>query len=201
MAGKDEEAFFNVIRSNTGIRDPLTGLQPEHEVELTAALACAMSSKDRRADVRWDACRGIPDGEGIASDFQRALNEAHIVLTEHPLFAGTTDEIGKWGAMRADVIVASGDFRTVILIESKVDSEFTFGNEWPSGQMARYAQYLERMVKADSGRKALLLLVTPCWNADWYLKRYTKLINDAKEVPDVSFAHVTWEALFGLNEG
>lgn len=73
MAGKDEDKFFERILGNSAIRDPLTDLYPLREVELTAALACAMSGKAGKSNLRWERCRSLPDRKPIAADFQLAL--------------------------------------------------------------------------------------------------------------------------------
>jgi len=200
MASECEDNFFKSIKVNEGIRDPLTQLFPTCEVELTAALAWMMAREVNETPLNWGSLKDLRNGESL-SDFQAVLEGGRrIVLTEHPLFTDDQEDIQNWGGMRADAIVASGDLETVILIESKVDSGFTFGNDWPSGQMARYAKFLRKISVANRRPQALLLLITPCWNADWYLKRYSQLVTDAgTDVARVSFAHITWEALFGFD--
>lgn len=137
--------------------DPVTGLRPSRERELTALL-CFFHQKGL---VPWQRVSLLPPdttATGIAADAIFAFSGT--MICEYPLFAAGED-INVWGAMPADLIYLSSDQRTVALVENKIGGRFTSGGDHVEhGQLARQAEYLCRSKTRRGLRQACLVLVT-----------------------------------------
>ena len=190
MPREEIDAFFKTIPAS--FTDPLTGVRPSSERELSAVLA----AKHHFKELRWS---GIPirsrfplEPQGDASS---VIHPSDHVFCEYPLFARSQDDINRWGAMAPDLIFLSADRKRVTLVECKVDSPFTHGNNPPNGQLSRYLEFLHHLPVNRRG----LLLLCPAFNRDWYAQRLS-LAAELRTSADVFAVLATWEQVFDATQ-
>lgn len=188
------EDFYGRLPTLTA--DPLTGYLPKSEIELSAALV----RQNGRGRIRWSKVRfhasAVPGDEVQSSEAQVDVGSRYLrgilcaeseTFAEYPMSFSGSAEVNRWGGMRADALILTD--KSVVLIEAKVDSHFTYGDKAPDGQLSRQIEFLKR-----TGRMAALLLICPEFNLEWYKKRLFDAFENSKAKVAVGLA--TWEDVF-----
>ena len=179
------DEFFKTIPAI--FTDPLTGVRPSSERELSAVLAAKHNFKELRwSAIPWSRFPLEPQG-----DVSSVIHPSDHVFCEFPLFARSQEDIDRWGAMAPDLIFLSADRKRVTLVECKVDSPFTHGNNPPNDQLSRYLGFLHHIPVSRRG----LLLICPAFNQDWYAQRLG-LAAELKTSADVFAVLATWKQVF-----
>ena len=183
---RDEIDQFFRVASSSDFLDPLTGLFPSGEPELSAILAI----KHLMGKVRWDliSARNVSTQVRIASS--RSVHADDIVVTEYPLFAQKQDEINRWGQMAPDLVFMGRDNSRLVFVEAKVDSHFTHSDIPPDGQVSRYMEFMSS-VKADEKE---FVLICPRCKDKWYGDRLKMAADAARNRIDVYV--IIWEDVF-----
>lgn len=185
MPREEIDHFFDTVAASD-FSDPITGLHPKCERELSAILAV----NHLMGKVQWNqvVAHNVVKKLGIAaSDIVRTED---IVVTEYPLFAQNQAEINRWGQMAPDLVFFGGNNARLVFVEVKVDSHFTHSNEPPDGQVSRY---LEFIASTKAAEKALIIICPKC-NYDWYKVRLERAANCADS--SVTTYIIVWEDLF-----
>jgi hypothetical protein len=189
MPSENLETFF--ARMADLAQDPLTGLSPRCEVELSAIFAYRLGNQKiawERVNPRFTDAKG---GTNLAD----ALRAPGSVLAEYPLFANSGHESDRWGQMKADAMFLSHDKSRVVLFEAKVDSLFTYGDSPPDAQLTRQLDYLSSLTCVTR----VLVLLCPQFNSDWYWPRLAKCWNGLQRQAGMFACLVTWEDVLGAN--
>ncbi len=188
MPRMDIAAFFSTM--SRALVDPITGLGPRSEIELSAILAY----EHARGTVDWSLAKPRFVGTAPVEPLSSLLAGPGTVLTEYPLFAAAGPETDRWGQMRGDVVMLSADRSRIVLVEAKVDSHFTYGERPPDAQLARQLDYLASLDQAHK----LLILLSPHHNLDWYFERLSWCWSPDYAAARVSACVVCWETLLDL---
>jgi hypothetical protein len=191
MPGEEIDAFFEAIPAS--FTDPLTGIRPSSEHELSAVLA----AKHQVKKLRWSA---VPVRSGFPlkpqGDASSIINRVDHVFCEYPLFADSQDGINRWGAMKPDLVFLSSDRQVVTFVECKIDSPFTHSDYPPDGQLSRYIEFLHHLPMKRRG----ILLICPACRQDWYAERLA-LAAGQKADSGVFAVLTTWEEVFRATQG
>ena len=178
------ERFFESIPPT--FCDPITGIKPSSEMEITAVLLV----KHQLKKINWESVRvrgAVNEEELVASHL---IDEQDLSLSEYPLFAKEQHAIDRWGLMTPDLIFMARDISRVSFIEAKVDSEFTHGNTPPNGQASRYLEFLGASGIEDKS----LTILCPEFNYEWYRSRLARASNELGNI--VPSYILLWEDLF-----
>lgn len=171
-------------------RDPLTGLPPSCEVELSAVFVYQQA----RGDIDWSrVAPRFVDARIPNAILTDALRQPGLMLAEYPLFSAPGLQTDRWGEMRADAMYVSNDRRIVVMFEAKVDSYFTYGERPPDAQLSRQLEYL---ASVDGDMKGLVLL-SPDFNVDWYFERLSRCWKELRDRDRVFACVAKWEEILG----
>jgi len=194
---KEIEEFLDDLPE--AIVDPITGLRPCRETELSAILASYQ--QQRRIDWKKAGLKIWSQGEnGFISEelllFQTstALLEPGRTLTEYPLFAYEDFHWERWGEMKADIIFVTEKPTAVVLFENKLDSKFTYYDWPPDGQLSRIMQYLSYL--APRFEKRFLIVLFPKTNLGWYRERLQKAAEEHPPDSNLFVGYSLWEHVF-----
>ncbi len=158
--------------------DPVTGLKPRTEREVTALLW--LRHQDQAVD--WKRVRlyryDLKDS-GLRAD--AIFTPGSTLCYEYPLMSTNRHGGRVWGAMPADLLLLSRSRRPLAAIECKLAPHFTSGGtRRRTGQLARLARYLERALERVPGEMSTLLLVCPRCNCDrWQESPYAIALKNA----------------------
>jgi hypothetical protein len=170
--------------------DPITGLHPSNEVELSALLAVFHQLRK----VAWARVKLYGKlGEPVTTaDSLFAVDG--IVTAEYPLFAESEEHVSVWGAMRVVLAYIRGDRTTLAFIENKLWSRFTHeGIDVELGQLARQAKYL---VRCPIPEKYLILLSTEeCFRARKHAEVLWNALDYQNRGPLVKGYLMYWEEI------
>jgi len=172
--------------------DPLRNIRPKNERELTGVLAI----RHHFGKIDWDKVKLF----NIHTDkndswANKEILSSDIVLAEYPLFSSSEIETSRWGGMMPDLLFTDKEKSHLALVEAKVDSNFTFSNNPPGGQISRYLEYLETFKK----NKKSLIVITPRFNKDWYYTRIKNTIEHSQS--SIPTYIMEWEDIFDANRG
>lgn len=183
------ERFFENIPPT--FCDPITGIRPSSELEITAVLLV----KHQLKKIDWASVRVRSAVNGEVLVASHVIGEQDLSLSEYPLFAKEQRAIDRWGLMTPDLIFMAPDISRVSIIEAKVDSEFTHGNTPPNGQASRYLEFLG----ASGIKDKSLTILCPEFNYEWYRSRLARASNELDNV--VPSYIMSWEDLFRCVRG
>ena len=185
MPREEIDCFFDTVAASA-FSDPITGLHPKCERELSAVLAV----KHLMGKVQWNQiiARDVLTQESIPSS--NIVRTQDIAVTEYPLFAQNQDEINRWGQMAPDLVFLDTSNARLVFVEVKVDSHFTHSNNPPDGQVSRYMEFLAATKAVE---KALIIICPKC-NDDWYSVRLKKAAASASR--SVTTYVIIWEDIF-----
>jgi len=176
--------------------DPITGLVPTCERELSACL-CLLQD---RSQIPWDVVPlcgidGSPAGATAASLFVRD----GTMLAEYLLCARDYEDVKVWGAMPADLIYVSPDNRSVVIVENKIGSRFTSEGADPQfGQLGRQAEYLFRWKQRRGLASASLVLLTSneCIATTKYLRVFADTLAHESRTDRIQAFVIRWDDIF-----
>lgn len=94
-----------------------------------------------------------------------------------------------------DLLFTDQEKSHLVLVEAKVDSNFTFSNNPPDGQISRYLEYLDTF----KNNAKSLIIITPQFNKDWYYERIKNAIEHSKSATSTYI--IEWEDIFEANRG
>ena len=192
MPRDEVEAFYDRLANVA--RDPLTNQAPRCEIELTAAFVVRQAQKK----IDWSLVHPrFVRASPTDFSFAEVLSGGGLVFSEYPLFAASGQQSNRWGQMRADAVIVSGDWRHTVMIEAKVDSYFTYGDRPPDAQLSRQLDYLAAL----NGDSKTLLLLCPNFNLTWYETRLSWAWDALTNKAGVFACVATWENVFNLNGG
>jgi len=202
MPRKEIVAFFTALPKI--VSDPITGIRPSREVELSAILA-TFQQHGRidwlKAGIRmWSPTEGdfISDSD-TSRPVSAVLSEKGRTLTEYPLFSETDKQWKRWGEMSADVLFVTERPERVILFENKLDSKFTYDDNPPDGQLSRQIEYLIDL--PEKVEKRFLILTFPETNLEWYVKRLRKAAEETlPSNSNVAVGYAIWEHIFAATD-
>lgn len=163
--------------------DPITGLIPKHETELSALLSYFQSVQAINwKDVQLQSVSNETDDEYA----DKYIDKQNLFFCEYPLFSDNKT-VDIWGQMSADLLLFSQDTSKIVLIENKIGSKFTSGGT----QLDRQAKYL---AASKFENKALIVLSSDIFfDKQWYLKEAKQV---AKDHPEVNVFTLSWEQIF-----
>jgi hypothetical protein len=144
-------------------KDPFTKLKPRGEEQLTAVFVVM----HQMGKIDWRKVRYVPIGKTPLTP-QTGLIEKHdIILPEHRLFQTDDQKSERWANLRPDVFFINKELNKIVLVEAKIDSNFTSGNFPPDSQITRYLEFLESLTIPMKS----LILLCPRFNHEWYVER------------------------------
>ncbi|MBM4247506.1 MAG: hypothetical protein FJ148_27580 [Deltaproteobacteria bacterium] len=150
------------VAQRAGFRDPVTGLVPKCEVQLSATLALY----HQLGLVDWgQVLLEEPDGS-LGHRASQAIPTDSVVATEFPLATADQGQVEIWGGMPADVLFLSRDGARVALLESKIGSGFTYGADPEKGQVGRQIDFLRST--RPSAKSYILLTSGRLLDRGWY---------------------------------
>jgi len=173
--------FFHHIPEE--FHDPVTGLIPQRETELSALLAHFHLTDQ----VDWEKVTLRSVSETVEDSLAHKYIQAGVPFyCEYPLFSNSkTVEI--WGGMPADLLCFSAEKQKIVLIENKVGSGFTSGGT----QLDRQAQYLS----STSFKEKVLIVLGPkvYFEKGWYVNELSKAQAENKGIAAYT---LYWEDIF-----
>lgn len=172
--------------------DPVTGLKPASEIELSSLL-CVFHQKGL---VQWDRVKlyGV-NYEPSKNKADSLFSQSSMMTCEWPLFASNEEQTNIWGQMTADLAYISEDNDTVVLIENKIGSGFTSeGSDVENGQLARQIKYLIR--SKITNKYIMLLSSKEFFEAGWYLNELCNTLSHRNRDAMVKSYLICWEEIF-----
>lgn len=192
MPRDEVDHFFDCLPSH--VIDPLTGLRPKSETELSAAFVIAQTQQR----VRWpDITPATMSPNATDTALRQLLGKPGHTFAEYPLQCRPGISADRWGQMRADALFWPVQNDGVVMFEAKVDSHFTYSDSPPNGQLSRQIEYLQSLALPQKW----LVVICPEFNLDWYGTRLLRAWNHFPAKPSVSVCTVTWEAIFASQHG
>lgn len=154
-----------------GFVDPVTGLKPGSEREVTALLWLRHQARA----VDWSRVTlyklDPTDGNSLIDSGLRAnslFKPGSLLCYEYPLMSANRRDGNTWGAMLADLMLLDQEGCPSAILECKLDANFTGGGTCrKTGQLARLASYLAKAVERAPGAKSNLVLVCPKPRGKW----------------------------------
>ncbi|ALA59977.1 hypothetical protein [Nitrospira moscoviensis] len=174
--------------------DPVTGVYPTNEDELSALLAVF----HLKGLVAWDKVNLIlPTKDNSGLNASSVLSGHGILVCQYPLFASKAQKLDmdRWGLMRADLVYISTVDGSIAIIENKIGSRFTSGgNDVEHGQVGRLLDYL---CKASLPKRHFILLTSRELIENG---GYSSVLNDSLQYKDRSCSVggylMCWEEVF-----
>lgn len=121
------------------------------------------------------------------------INNNIEIENEFVLKGGTKEGISEWGNMQIDIKIGSKE--SIIFIENKIGSVFTYPGKEYSTQMRRYLNYLKNINDINNQNKTLILLSSKLFfDKKWYLDSYLKSIDAVNT--DIGCYCIYWEEVF-----
>ncbi len=168
--------------------DPVTGLQPTREEELSAVLAVF----HQRGLVAWNrVILYLSNNQPSGMKADGLFTKGGLINCEHPLFAKTDTERKLWGGMKADLLYISQGDQAIALVENKVGSGFTSGRDVETGQLARQAEFL---LRSKIPKRYLVVLATEeFFEAGWYLSELRDTLSHKNRSAMIDGFLMRWE--------
>lgn len=185
-----KETLFAQIPAN--FVDPLTGVRPRGEDDLTALIAL-FHQMERFSWERVNLYLPSHERSGrIASDL---FGSGGALVSQYPLFWEHDGQRDTWGQMKADLLFVSISSKTLALIEAKVASGFTgTGADPHTGQLARYADFL--LQSKIPNRLLVVLIGREFLDANWYCSELRQTLSCDSRDGRIEGYVILWEEIF-----
>lgn len=175
-----------------GFVDPITGLPPRGEVDLSALL----SIFHQRGQINWSLVKLRDENCKLTGEFASEIfSQAGALCAEYPLFLDPAIHEDSRGGMRPDFMYISNDLNIVALIENNIGAGDTHKADKYGGQLGRNIQYL---LESSSAARYVILLTSEFFlkkNPPWYATEFQESVRLQNSAQIVKSRILVWEEI------